>query len=167
MTDILMTRRSIRRYRPDAVKEEDLDYILKVAMASPSAHNTQGWEFVVVTDRKLLDALGKEHPYGKMVMEAPAAIVVCGISEVIKKNPFLPQDLGAATTSVLYAANSLGLGTCWCGVHPKPAVEKIVRNILNIPEEAFPFSMIALGYPGEEKEPSGRFEPSRIHRNGW
>ena len=74
----IINRRSIRSYRADAVTEEQLEQILRAAMAAPSAGNQQPWEFIVVTDQDLLVKITEVHPYAKMLLEAPAAIVVCG-----------------------------------------------------------------------------------------
>ena len=45
--EALFTRRSIRSFTAEGVSEEDLDMVLRAAMAAPSAHNSQPWHFVV------------------------------------------------------------------------------------------------------------------------
>ncbi len=50
MMEFLLSRRSIRKYRPDPVPEEAVRRILEAAHAAPSAHNTQPWRFVVLRD---------------------------------------------------------------------------------------------------------------------
>ena len=50
--EAIKTRKSIRGYRPDPVPREVLRDILEVAGRSPSAMNSQPWEFVVLGDRK-------------------------------------------------------------------------------------------------------------------
>lgn len=46
---LFLTRRSIRRYLPDAVPSELIDALLTAAAYAPSAHNRQPWRFVVIT----------------------------------------------------------------------------------------------------------------------
>ncbi len=49
--DVFITRRSIRRYHPDAVPRELVEEVLEAAIWSPSAHNRQPWRFAVVTSQ--------------------------------------------------------------------------------------------------------------------
>jgi len=42
-----------------------------------------------------------------------------------------------------------------------------LRTLLNIPKEIYPFSLIAVGYPAEEKTKPERFDEQRIHYNKW
>jgi len=76
--DAIFNRRSIRKYTAQPVPEELVTELLKAAMAAPSAGNEQAWQFVVIRDRALLDAIPKFHPYAAMVKYASVAIVVCG-----------------------------------------------------------------------------------------
>lgn len=48
MFEMILTRRSIRRYLPDAVPRELIERVLTAAIWSPSAHNRQPWRFAVV-----------------------------------------------------------------------------------------------------------------------
>lgn len=55
--DMIYTRRSIRKFRPDPVPEDSIRRLLEAANAAPSAHNTRPWRFVVLRDaaaRRLL-----------------------------------------------------------------------------------------------------------------
>ena len=70
--DAILTRRSIRHYTAQPVAEELITGFLKAAMAAPSAGNEQPWEFVVLTDRTILDRIPSFHPYAAMLKEAPA-----------------------------------------------------------------------------------------------
>jgi coenzyme F420-0:L-glutamate ligase/coenzyme F420-1:gamma-L-glutamate ligase len=60
---LLRGRRSIRRYRPQAVSDETLTTLLETATYAPSAHNRQPWRFAVVNDqvvkRSLAHAMGE------------------------------------------------------------------------------------------------------------
>jgi nitroreductase len=76
---VIHNRKSVRNFTGNSVTQEQLEILLKAAMAAPSAVNCQPWEFIVVTNRKTLDALGDALPYAKMIYKAGAAIIVCGI----------------------------------------------------------------------------------------
>ena len=72
----MLKRRSIRKFKSDAVKDEDIEILLKAAMAAPSACNKQPWEFNVVKSSDKLDLVKASGRYTNM--NAPLAIVVCG-----------------------------------------------------------------------------------------
>ena len=58
----LFHRVSIRKFKDEAVSNEDIGYILEAAMAAPSAKNQQPWEFYVVENREVLKQLGESQP---------------------------------------------------------------------------------------------------------
>jgi nitroreductase len=66
MLDAIFIRRSIRKYTDMAVPEELVTDLLKAAMAAPMAGNDQAWQFIVIRDRAILDAIPKFHPYSAM-----------------------------------------------------------------------------------------------------
>ena len=51
--DVIMGRRSIRGYKPDAVPQKLIEEILTLAMRAPSSMNTQPWNFYVITGEPL------------------------------------------------------------------------------------------------------------------
>ncbi|MGB4428427.1 MAG: nitroreductase family protein [Thermacetogeniaceae bacterium] len=165
--EAILTRRSIRRYPAEPVAEDLIKKLLEAAMYAPSAHNQQPWQFIVIQDRQLLDKIPEFHPYSSMLKSAPLAILVCGDSSRFKSSYFWPQDCAAATQNILLAARALGLGTVWMGVYPKENLMEGLRTLFKIPEEIIPFSLIAVGYPAEEKLKPERFDEQRIHYNGW
>ena len=59
MVELLMERRSIRRYTGERVPEESLKQILQAGLLTPSGHNAKPWEFVVVRDRETLNKLSQ------------------------------------------------------------------------------------------------------------
>jgi nitroreductase len=165
--DVILTRRSIRRYTAEPVSEEQVTKLMEYAMSAPSADNQQPWVFVVVADRGILDELGKRHQAASMLSEAPLAIVVCCDMDRVTWKQFWQQDCAAATENVLLGANSLGLGAVWCGVYPVDAMVAMVRSVLGLPQSVIPFSLIPVGHPLEHKPPSDRYDPSRVHLNHW
>ena len=116
--DAILTRRSIRHYTAQPVAEELITGFLKAAMAAPSAGNEQPWEFVVLTERTILDRIPSFHPYAAMLREAPAAILVCGDLAREKHEGYWVQDCSAATENILIAVNEKGLGAVWLGIFP-------------------------------------------------
>ncbi|HQQ10154.1 MAG TPA: nitroreductase family protein [Synergistales bacterium] len=164
---VILSRRSIRRYTDRPVEDTSIELLLRAGMSAPSAHNQQPPEFIVVDDRKTLDAIPLFHPYSRMLLKAPAAIVVCGVTGDIPAPQFWPQDCAAATENILLAAHALGIGSVWLGVFPHEELVSRLSELLAVPACITPFSIISLGYPDEEKGPSERYDAARVHRNRW
>jgi nitroreductase len=165
MIETILARRSIRKYTRERVSEECVKAMLEAAMAAPSASNRKPWHFIVVSDRKTLDKLAEAHPYGKMLLEAPLCIAVCG-DETISPS-FWVMDCSAATENLLLAATALDLGAVWLGVYPREDRVEAIMKVLSIPESVIPLNLISIGHPGEEKEPRTQYDELRVHREQW
>ena len=165
--EAIRTRRSIRRYTGEPVSDDVLAEILKAAMSAPSAGNQQPWQFVVVADRALRDAIAQFHPYAQMVPEAPVAIVVCGDLRLESYKGYWVQDCSAATQNILLAAHAQGLGAVWVGIYPVEDRVRRLQQLLALPAQVVPLALVPLGLPAERVPPANRFDPARVHRNRW
>lgn len=165
--DVVITRRSIRQYLDRPVAEDHIQAIIAAAMMAPSAGNQRPWHFMVIADRDKLDAIPAFHPYSKMVLEAPAAILICGDPTGTPWPDFWPQDCSAATQNMLLAARDLGLGTVWAGIYPVEERMNGFRQLFGIPENVFPFALVPVGWPKGTFTTAVRFQPERIHRESW
>lgn len=165
MLESIMDRRSIREYTDEPVSEEMMHKLLECAMLAPSAGNGRPWYFVVVDDRRTLDALRARHPYAGMLKTAPACIVVCAKEGKIPG--YYQQDCAAATMNILIAAKEMGLGTCWMGVSPRQERMDEVKEVLALPDDIIAFCLIAVGHPAVNPERPDRFDISRVHHNRW
>jgi nitroreductase len=165
--DAIFTRRSIRKYTDRPVPEELVAGLLKAAMAAPSAGNEQAWQFIVIRDRALLDAIPKFHPYSAMLKHASVAILVCGDLTLEKYKGFWVQDCSAATQNLLLAAAAQGLGAVWTGVYPLEDRVSGMRKLLNLPEHVIPLSLVPVGFPAELPAKADRFKGERVHKDRW
>ncbi|MFW6224100.1 MAG: nitroreductase family protein [Bacteroidota bacterium] len=165
--DILLNRRSVRKFSNIPVSREKLEKMLKAAMYAPSARNNQPWHFVVVQQRDRLDRLAEIHPYAKMLKTATAAILVCADHEREENDSYNAQNCAAATQNILLTAYELGVGSCWLGVMPRQERMKNIADFMELPDHVVPVSLIALGEPDEHKERPDRFMPVRIHYEKW
>jgi len=163
--ETIFARRSIRKYTTEIVESNKIDTLLKAAMAAPSSSNRKPWHFIVITDRQTLDTLGKVHPYGKMLHEAPLCIAVCG-DQNISQTQWV-QDCSAATENLLLAATALGLGAVWLGVYSSKERVSAIRKVLDIPKNIIPLNLISIGLPAEDKESRTQYDKLRIHSNHW
>ncbi|OHB70232.1 MAG: NADH dehydrogenase [Planctomycetes bacterium RBG_13_63_9] len=165
--EAIRTRRSIRKYRSEAVPDELIRQLLAAAMSAPSARNAQPWQFVVIRDRGLLDEIPRISPNAAMAGQAPLAILICGDLGLEKSPGYWPVDCAAAAENLLLAAHALGLGAVWTGVYPRqPRIEGL-RRLLGVPEGVVPHSLIVLGYPAEQPPSPDRYLPERVHQDRW
>jgi nitroreductase len=166
---VIHNRKSVRNFTGEAVTQDQLEILLKAAMAAPSAVNCQPWEFVVVTDRKTLDKLGDVLPYAKMIYKAGAAIIVCGIPAKAHKNfvEYAIIDSTLASQNILLAAEAIELGAIWTAAYPYPDRMKSVRSILNIPSDVIPLNVIPIGHPTGKDVPKKKFDPKKIRSETW
>lgn len=167
LLEAIHTRRSIRKFIDSPVPEEMIETILRAGMAAPSAGNQQPWHFVVITDRSRREAIPAFHPYSKMVLQAPAAILVCGDPDGKKWPTFWVQDASAATQNILLAARDLGLGTVWVGIYPEQERMDGFRRLFGLPETIIPFALVPMGWPATPFEALDRFRPELVHREVW
>ena len=162
LLEAIEKRRSIRKFQDAPVTDDQLHQLLEAAMLAPSAKNGQPWQFVVVRSTDTLRRLRESQPYASSLDTAPVCICVCG-----RVDPQLPdyyqQDCAAATENMLLQAQSLGLGTCWMGVAPRPERMAAVSQILGIPEGIAPFCLVAVGVPAEQRSTPQRYDWARVH----
>ena len=165
--EAIRTRRSIRRYTDDPVPDDVLAEILQAAMSAPSAGNQQPWQFILVADRALREAIANFHPYAQMVPEAPVAIVVCGDLRLERYTGYWVQDCSAATQNLLLAAHAKGLGAVWVGIYPVDDRVRRLQKLLALPTQVIPLAVVPVGTPAERVPAANRFDATRIHRNRW
>ena len=166
--DVLMERISVRDFTDEPVSDSDLESILKAAMQAPSARNQQAWEFLVVDDPSLIRELAKASPYAGPVSRAPMAVVVMGDRGRMTVPQMWDQDMGACIENLMVKARELGLGTCWIGILPLEDRMAYISELFSLPEDMMPSAIVAVGHPAEPmvaKEP--RYDPARVHRNGF
>ncbi len=167
--EFIFGRRSVRAFAPGAIDDATVTHLLQAAMAAPSAVARDPWRFVVIRSQPTLSAIASALPNGSMLAAAPLGIVVCGDLEVAHDHQlsYLLQDCSAAIENLLLAAHALGLGACWLGVHPREERIRKLREILSLPPSVIPVAGIALGRPGEAKEPRTRFNRDYVHWEKW
>lgn len=136
-------------------------------MNAPSAGNEQPWRFMIVDQRQLLHDITLIHPHAKMLLEAPAAIMVCADQYSFAYEGYWVQDCAAATQNMLLMIDELDLGGVWLGVYPREERIRSLRKLFKLPDSIIPFSIIALGFPKSQKPPNNRFVKEWIHWNNW
>ena len=160
--DVLMHRRSVRKFKPDQITDEALKTVLEAGTYAPTGRNKQRPWIVAVQDKETRDALaalnakiwGKDFdPY----YGAPTLIFV-----LAPDDEFGPLDSSAVETNMLNAAYACGLGSCWIHrANPMFATEegKAYLRKWGLDENLAGWCSIALGYADcENPEPGPRKE---------
>jgi nitroreductase len=165
--EAIHNRRSIREYQDKTIPGELITKLLAAAMAAPSARNQQPWEFIVITDKGILSEISTINPYAQMAKKAPLAILVCGNLRIETSPGYWVVDCAAAVQNMLLCAHALGLGAVWTGTYPNEERMDGYTTLLNLPEHVLPHTLVVLGYPAEQPPHQDRFNPERIHYDGW
>lgn len=126
--DLVKKRQSVRKYLNKMVEKEKIERCLEAARLAPSASNSQPWEFIIVDDPKLKEAVAKETfdriiSFNRFSLQAPVLILLISersgffrkIAETIKDKPLSLIDIGIAAEHFCLQAAEEGLGTCILG----------------------------------------------------
>lgn len=167
ISEAILTRKSVRKYKDKPVKDEVVTQLLQAAMAAPSAANEQPWQFIVIRDHRILDQVPNFHPHSHMVKQAAVAILVCEDPSLEVYTGRGPLDCANATENMLLAAHALGLGAVWVGIYPVEERITGIRKLLGIPANVIPISLVSIGYPDEKPAVEDRFKPERVHYERW
>ena len=165
--DIILSRRSIRKFTGEDIPDADIKTMLEAAMAAPSACNQQPWHFVVSKSKETHEKIMEIQPYTKMLKNAALGIIVCADPELQTCPGYWQQDCSAAVENILLAVHALDYGATWCGLYPNDDRVYKIRKLLDLPKQVFPLCVIAVGVPDEKKPPSDRYNEERVHHEKW
>ena len=160
----IMTRRSIRSYKEQAVPRELLDKVTECGIYAANAMNAQQWEVRIVDSKEWIDRTTQAYKesvkgtpgekatadpsFKNMFRNAPAVIFIGH-----KPGMFTQVDCGLMAGNIMLAAKSLGLGTvCMAGpvmFFKQPAGEPYLKS-LNFSDGYEPLLCIGIGYADEE-----------------
>ena len=170
--EAILTRRSTRNFRPDAVEQEKLDTILDAARQAPSGGNSQTSHFLVIRSRDVLDRLIEmtaaafsqmeieENTYASLKHSITAAkkggYVFCYnaplLIAVANKKDYGNNmaDCACAIENMMVAANALDLGSCWINqlrwLNEDPGLLRYLRS-LGLREDERVYGSVAVGHP--------------------
>jgi nitroreductase len=164
--DILLERKSVRKYTDEDVKKEDLDYILRAAMSAPTARNTRCYSFIVIKDKEMHKKIASLHHAAQMILQAPLAILVTGDQNAAFEK-YLPQDCAAATQNILLASTARGYGSVWCGVYSNEERSKALEKLFNLPENIKAFSLVVIGKSADNNPPKSGWQTEKIKYEVW
>ena len=181
--EVLLTRRSIRRYKSDPIPESDLREILEAGLYAPSAINLQHWYFVAVQNpdtmeevRQIMggvvekftpvlkqrfarnpEQIGITNKFLATLGGAPVCVLV--LKPDYPDRDGAMQSVSAAIENVLLAAWDKGIGSCWLSAPQRMGFGPVFQERFAPGKGEF-VAAITLGYPDQE----GKLPPRRDGR---
>ena len=160
--DVIMTRRSIRKYKPTPVGRDTLELILQAGINAPNGMNKQSWEVRVVdnpiTVQSFKDAITQANPGNKIAggcfRGAPVLVFIANDSAY----DCSPIDCGLLAENMILYAWSMGIGSVCLGSpvrfiespeNPDCKAIRDVREKLGFSEGYNMIICIGFGYPDE------------------
>lgn len=153
-------RRSIRKYKPDEVSDEDIYSIINAARLSPSGNNSQPWRFLVIRNEETKKKIVEAERNQDWMLSAPVFIACMAdlkarddtdLDDYIGEDDSsfevkrVIRDTAVAIENLLLECTHLGLGSCWTGNY----TQKNMRKAIEVPNEFFILGIVTVGVPDE------------------
>jgi nitroreductase len=147
--EAIRQRRSVRDFTGDLIPREDLEKIVDAGRLAATGNNKQPWDFIVVTDRAMIEKLKVASQW----MEKAGAIIAVVMDP---SSRWWIEDGAAAVENMLIASTALGYGSCWLEGYTLPREEEF-KKLLNVPDDKRLLTLVPIGVPVEwptiEKKP--------------
>ena len=160
---IIKSRRTIRKYKKRDIPNSIIKKILGLSRYAPSSMDGQPWHFIVVKDRglksRIAEIKNKYCPIKKtsykadFLINSRAVIVVC-----VDKEKSYDREIEngvLATALIILGASKEGIGSVYMSAYKDDElmVAQEIRELLGIPKNIDPITIIPLGYPDESPGP--------------
>ncbi len=152
--DLIVKRRSIRRYTGDPISAEDVKLIFEAGLLAPSSKNQRSCRFIAVDDPETIQKLAECKPAGARPIANCSLAIVIG-SDTTLSEPWI-EDASIAATLMQVQITQLDLGSCWIQVRGRDhsdgiSAEQYVRDLLGIPDHIGILCILSVGHPDEER----------------
>lgn len=159
VVETIMTRRSIRQYKPQAVEREKMQTIVECGINAPNAMNRQAWEVRVVDNadyingvtglyKKANPKVAEDPTFKNMFRNAPTVVFIARDTQS-ESSPF---DCGLLAENMMISAWSMGIGSCCLGTPARfmrsPEAAEYLQK-LGFSEGYELLYCIGFGYPDE------------------
>ena len=158
--ETIMTRRSVRKYQPQAVNRDTMQVIVECGINAPNAINRQAWEIRIVDNpeeiKKLTDLYVKDNPkeaenpnFQNMFRNAPTVAFIANDTTFA----YSSVDCGLMAENMILSAWSMGIGSCCLGgparfMKANPEAKKYLQE-MGFSENYDLLLCIGFGYPAE------------------
>jgi len=170
--DLIVNRRSIRRYTDRQLSAEDVKLIIEAALMAPTSKSARDWQFILVDDKEKLERLSQCKPAGAAPI-ARCALAIVVAADPTKSDPWV-EDASVAATYIQLQAADLGLGSCWIQIRGRFTADNIpseeyIQEMLGMPDTLPVLCIITLGYPDEERNPQNteKLLWENVHIDSW
>lgn len=170
----IYNRKSVRIFTDEIITEEERKVILESALQAPSAGNMALYSIIDVQDQELKDRFAKLCDNQPFIAKAPLVLIFLadyqkwfdiinecsdGV-EKLEESDFVlaTEDCMIAAQNAVVAAESMGIGSCYIGDIVENFEE--VKEILNLPKYALPYTMLVFGKPTQQQK--DRQKPKRF-----
>ncbi len=147
--EAIKSRKVQRSFADRPVEPDKLRAIVDAGRHAMSARNLQPWQFVVITRRDALKAIGALCATGRFIADAPAAVAVL---KDLGNTRWADVDCAQAVQNMANAAWALGLGTCWVGNFDAAKL----AEMLGVPQGWAIFTILPFGYADPKNPPQPR-----------
>lgn len=173
--DIILKRRSVRRYLPDPVPPEIQTKLIEIMLRAPTAGNQMLYSVIDVQDPQVKADLAESCDHQPFIAGAPWVLVfladvqrmydffqVSHVEELVESGAaprarpaeadllLASCDALIAAQTLVIAAESLGIASCYIGDIMENY--EFHRGLLDLPDYTFPITMLTLGYPTEQQK---------------
>ena len=153
LLDIMLKRRSVRKYTEEEIPKEKMEKILQAGLLAPTSRNRKPCSFLVVENKESLEKLSEsKQSSSKFLKNAKRAIVVVA-------NPLISdtwiEDSSIALAFMHLMAAEQDIGSCWVQIHLRTSKsgkssEDYVREVLGIDDHYRIVGILSLGIPFHE-----------------
>ena len=139
--EAIRKRRSVRKYTGDPIPRQDLETVVDAGRLAATGSNQQPWDFIVVTDRAMIDQL----KIAAQWMDKAGAIIAVVMDP---SSRWWVEDGSAAVENMLIVATAMGYGSCWLEGYTLP-LEDQFKALLGVPKDKRLLTLVPIGVPVE------------------
>jgi nitroreductase len=144
VSEAIRMKRAVRKFQDRPLSDDVIHAILNAGRRSQSSKNEQGWQFIAIRDKSVLNELSKTGTYaGHLAGAAMGVAIVTPNPEGKFQDLF---DAGQAAAYMQLAAWELGIGSCLASIYEP----ELARQILGFPPGWHLRIAISFGYPADE-----------------
>jgi len=183
--EIIKTRSCVRQYLDKEISDDDIRFLIDCAGYAPSGLNMQPWAFLVIKNKdrilKLSEICKKsmipiledmknnskaaaeylsflKQKGSNMFFGAPVLVIILGN----RNAPTAVYDCAMAAQTMMLAAQSIGIGSCWIGAAQRALMDEKLLREMGAPEGYIHVAPLIFGYPKGETRMPDRIEPKVV-----
>lgn len=149
--ETILTRRSVRSFTNEPIKEEHLNAVLDCAFSSPSACNKKPWEILIIKDKKTISDVRNIMGLAARPLETAPLLIIVLADLNSSLGDFWHVDCALFAENILLSARFFDIGTCYLGCYPKKDKMAELKKYFNLPSSIESHTLIALGYSKDPK----------------